>query len=214
MSPAASAVPEPVAVVGDRPGAASLLKPLRQRILAAARQPASATAIAATLGLSRQAVNYHVRQLARAGLLRRAGRQRKRGLVEQKYLVSARAFVLAPELLGPLYDAALPAGDKLTAAYVMSMASLVQREIGRAWHEAQAAGRSLPVLALDSEITFPTAAARAAFAAALTAAITRVVADHGTTPPRSAEQRARRYRLTLSCYPIPLQQIAASRAPR
>jgi predicted ArsR family transcriptional regulator len=200
MSPAAQ---DRVAVIADRGRAASLMKPLRQRILAAARAPASATSIAASLGLSRQAVNYHVRQLARAGLLRRAGRQRKRGLVEQNYVVSAQAYVLAPEVLGPLCQVALPEADKLSAAYVMAMANLVQREVGRAWRDAEAQGKRLPLLALDSVLTFESAAARAAFASAVTDALTRAIAEHAVPPGENRSTSARRYRLSLSCYPIP-----------
>ena len=147
------AAPEPVAFVGDAPRAASLLKPLRLRILAEARQPASATAIAAALGRSRQAVNYHVRELARAGFLRRAGRMRKRGLIEQRYIVSARAFVLAPEMLGPLTPAnpARP-GQVQRRLRDEPCGRSMQREVGQAWREAQAQGKRVPVFALDSEI--------------------------------------------------------------
>ena len=191
----AVAAPSPVSLVGDAPRAATLLKPLRLRILAAAREPASATSIAATLGLSRQAVNYHVRALARAGFLHRAGRQRKRGLIEQKYIVSARAFVLAPEVLGPLSPEPAEDPDKFSAAYLMTLSGVIQKEVGRAWKDAR--GKTVPVLALDSEIRFESAAQRAAFAEALTKAITRIVAEH--TSPAAG----RRYRLALGCYPIP-----------
>jgi DNA-binding transcriptional ArsR family regulator len=187
--------PSPVSLVGDAPRLAALLKPLRLRILAEARQPASATTIAAALGLSRQAVNYHVRALARAGFLHRAGRRRKRGLVEQKYIVSARAFVLAPDVLGPLSPQPATASDKFSAAYLMSLMGLVQKEVGRAWTDAR--GKTVPVLAMDSEIRFESAAERAAFAEALTEAVTRIIAEH-TSPAVG-----RRYRLALGCYPIP-----------
>ena len=44
----------------------------RQRIVALARTPMSATEMASRLGLPRQRVNYHVRQLERARFLERA----------------------------------------------------------------------------------------------------------------------------------------------
>jgi biotin operon repressor len=192
-----------VDLVGEAPRAVALLKPPRLRILAAARDPASATAIAAGLGLSRQAVNYHVRQLARAGFLKRAGRQRRRGLVEQKYVVSARALVLAPDLLAPFDASPDEAVDRFSAAYLLTLAVRMQRELGQAWRGARAQGKRLPVLALDTEFSFESAAQRARFADALSAAITRVVAEH-TTPaagePGSAPRR--RYRLALGCYPV------------
>jgi biotin operon repressor len=189
-------------LVGDAPRAVALLKPPRLRILAAARKPASATTIAAGLGLSRQAVNYHVRQLARAGFLRRAGRQRRRGLVEQKYVVSAHALVLAPDLLAPFDAAPDEAVDRFSAAYLLTLALRMQRELGQAWRGARAQGRRLPVLAMDTEFSFESVAQRARFAEALAAAITRVVAEH-TTPLTTEPDTAlrRRYRLALGCYP-------------
>jgi len=193
--------PAPVAVVADTPRAGLLLKPLRLQILAEAREPQSAAAIAARLGLPRQKVNYHVRELARAGFLRRAGRRQKRGLTEQKYVVTAQAFLLGGGVLGPMSADTAGSGDKMTAAYLMVLAAQMQREASGAWREAHAAGKRLPVLSLDAEVHFATSAARARFAQALTDSITKAVAEHAT-PGRGA---ARPYRLVLGCYPIPTQ---------
>jgi biotin operon repressor len=206
-------VTEPVSLVADAPRAATLLKPLRLRILAQARAPASATTIAGALGLSRQSVNYHVRQLARAGFLRRAGRQRKRGLVEQKYIVSARVFLLAPEVLGPMGPDVAAETDKLTAGYLLTLAARMQQEAGRAAREARTQGKRLPVFAIDSEIRFASAEQRARFASALTDAIAKVIAHH-TSPsdPHDPKPASRRYRLALGCYPIPPERV--SREPR
>jgi DNA-binding transcriptional ArsR family regulator len=79
-----------------------LYHPLRLRILSAVLQPDSATGVARRMNLPRQTVNYHVRELARAKLLSRAGRRRRRRLFEQCYVASARGYVLSPELLGKL----------------------------------------------------------------------------------------------------------------
>jgi hypothetical protein len=87
-----------VAVIEDSRKARAVLPPLRQQILSAAQEPASSTSIAAALGLPRQRVNYHVRQLAAAGFLKRAGRRRRRGLVEQRWVAAARTLLLAPQL--------------------------------------------------------------------------------------------------------------------
>lgn len=193
-----------VAVIGELAKAAAAMKPLRVRILAAARQPASATAIAATLGQSRQVVNYHVRALARAGYLRRAGRQRKRGLTEQKYVVSARAFLLAPDVLSPIGPSTVAGeGERRSVAYLLTLAARMQTEAGHAWREAQKQGKRVPVLALDSEICFETPQQRAAFADALTTAVTRVIAEHTSpTATHSGGRRGRTYRLALGCYPL------------
>jgi biotin operon repressor len=192
-----------VSIVREVPKAAVALKPLRVRILQAAHVPASATTIAASLGLSRQAVNYHVRALAKAGFLKKAGRQRKRGLVEQKYVVSARAFLLAPNVLGPLDAGPAESADRSSVAYLLMLAARMQQEAGHAWREAQKQGKRVPILAIDSEIAFSTPTERATFADALGAAITRVIADHTSPlPSHEGDRTTRRYRLALGCYPL------------
>jgi biotin operon repressor len=195
--------PAPVAVIAETPRAGLLLKPLRLRILAEAREPVSATGIATRLGLARQKVNYHVRELARAGFLRRAGRQRKRGLTEQRYVVTAQAFLLGPSVLGPMSAEAAAATDKATAAYLMTLGAQMQREAGTAWRQAQAAGQRVPILSLDSEVQFASSEARARFAQALSEAVTRIVAEHATP---SSSGSARPYRLVLGCYPMPARE--------
>jgi hypothetical protein len=153
------------------------------------------------MGRPRPVVNYHVRQLAKAGFLRRAGRVQKRGLTEQRYVISARAFVLAPEMLGVLdataSDAANP--DKASAAYMLMLATRLQREVSESWRKAEASGTALPLLSLDTEFAFASAADRARFAQALATAISTVVAAH-TTSPEGADAT---FRLVLGCYPTP-----------
>jgi biotin operon repressor len=203
--------PAPVAVVSETPRAGLLLKPLRLKILESAREPRSASAIAASLGLPRQKVNYHVRQLARGGFLRRAGRQRKRGLTEQHYVVTARAFVVGPAALGPMRADARATGDKMSAAYLLALAAQTQHEISRAWRAAHAAGKRLPVLSMDADVCFASPAQRARFAGALAAAVTRVIAEH-SQPCAAARGAGRRpFRLVLGCYPVPSASPAAER---
>ena len=189
----------PVSVIRDAPRAGVLLKPLRREILAHARTPISATGIAAALNRPRQVVNYHVRELARAGFLRRAGRARKRGLVEQRYVVSAQAYVLAPEVLGEVDATAAAPVDTASASYLLMLATRLQKEVSESWRRADADGTALPLLSLDTSFGFQSAAERSRFAKALTRAVTRVVADHTTSSGRSGDGQ---YRLVLGCYPI------------
>jgi hypothetical protein len=192
----------PVGVIREAPKAGMLLKPLRREILTHARTPMSAAGIAAAMKRPRQVINYHVRELARAGFLKRAGRARKRGLTEQRYVVSAQAYVLAPEVLGDMdATAADPAtADKAGAAYMLMLATRLQRELSESWRRANASSAPLPLLALDTEFGFSSAADRARFAQALSKAITTVVAEHTTPADRSPEGR---YRMVLGCYPTP-----------
>jgi len=204
-----AAVAAPVGVIRDAPKAGVLLRPLRREILAHAQTPVSAAGIAAIMGRPRQVVNYHVRQLAKAGFLRRAGRVQKRGLTEQRYVVSAKAFMIAPEVLGAMNASAATVGtpDKTSAAYLLMLATRLQRELVESWRKAEATGAPLPLLSLDTEFGFPSAADRTRFATALTKAITTVVAEHtiaaGGGRPSTSLRAGGRYRLVLGCYPTP-----------
>ena len=189
----------PVGVIRDAPKAGALLKPLRREILAHARTPVSASGIAAAMKRPRQVINYHVRELARAGFLKRAGRVRKRGLYEQRYVVSAQAFVLAPEVLGVMdATAATATADKASAGYLLMLATRLQKELSESWRKADAAGTPLPLLSLDTEFAFASPGDRARFAQALTNAITHVVAEHTVAAGRGCDGQ---YRLVLGCYP-------------
>ena len=116
--------------------------------------------------------------------------------------MTARAFLLAPDVLGPVAPTPAESHDKLSVAYLLMLAARMQQEAGRAWSKAQRQGKRVPVLTLDSEIAFESPAQRAAFAAALQSAVTRVVAEHTSTVTQSGDVTRRRYRLALGCYPL------------
>jgi hypothetical protein len=203
----------PVGLIREAPKAGALLKPLRREILSHARTPVSAAGIAAAMKRPRQVINYHVRELARAGFLKRAGRVRKRGLYEQRYVVSAQAFVLAPEVLGAMdATAATATADKASASYLLMLATRLQRELSESWRRAESDGTPLPLLSIDSELSFASPGDRARFAAALTQAIARIVADHSVAAGRGGDpstslRASGRYRLILGCYPTSTHEI-------
>ncbi len=108
-------------VLTDTTQLAAALSPIRMRVLEQMHEPASATSLAPRLGLSRQTLNYHLRELEREGFLELVEERARRGCVERMLKVSSRAFVVDPALLGALADdpsqtrdrfsSTLPAGD-------------------------------------------------------------------------------------------------------
>lgn len=199
------AAPASFALLDSAAGAAAVLHPLRRRVLEALRQPDSATGVARRLRLPRQRVNYHVHELARAGLLECAGRRRKRNMVEQIYVARAQGYVLSPELLGALGLDPAQAGDAFSAGYLLALASQVQLEVGRASRVAAAAGKRLATLSVSTELRFESAEQRAAFTEALQQAMNHLVARHASPAhkPDGTAAPGRLYRLVLGCYPIP-----------
>lgn len=184
--------------------ARAMLHPLRSRLLALAREPASSTELARRLGLPRQRVNYHVRALEKAGLLRAAGRRRRRNLIEQRYVATARSYTLSPDLLGPLAPDWRQIADTASSDYLLALADQVRSDVGRAAKEAAAEGRRLATLSVKSQFRFETPDQRARFAEAMRAAIVEVIARHSTPNVRENGRPGRGfpYRLVLACYPV------------
>jgi DNA-binding transcriptional ArsR family regulator len=181
--------------ISEASKAGRLLHPLRLRILGLAREPASASQIARALGLTRQKVNYHVRELARAGFLKKAGRRRKGNLVEQRYQSTARGYVLAPELLGPVRVQ----GEGDPESDLLALLAQGQSDVLR----LIAAGKPR-LLSLSSDLRFESPEQRDEFAAALTSALVSVLAR--SSSPATLEDGSlgggRPYRLMLACYPL------------
>jgi MOSC domain-containing protein YiiM len=96
----------------------ALAHPLRLRILDELREPASAAELARRLSESRQNLSYHLRQLARGGLVKRTGERRARSFTETLYQASADSLVVSARGAVGLLDcddAALEQGEALPA---------------------------------------------------------------------------------------------------
>jgi DNA-binding transcriptional ArsR family regulator len=203
----------------DSPGRASaLLNPLRLRLVRMAQEPASATELARRLGLPRQRVNYHVRELARAGFLRPAGRRRKRNWVEQRYVATARSYVLSPEILGGLAPDWRAIEDTASADYLLALSEQVRLDVSTAEQEARDRGQRVTTLSFKSQFRFDSPEQRTTFANALRQAVIEVIARH-TSPDRPASGssragRGRSYRLVLGCYPVPENPRSPAGEPR
>lgn len=188
-----------VAVLDDRHAAAALIDPLRARILAALAEPGSATTVAATLGLTRQQVNYHVRTLEVCGLVTLVEERPRRGVTERVVQATARSYVVSPAVLGELAADPADLGDRLSARYLVALASRTVREVGALVSGAERAGKKLATLAIDTEIRFADAKQRAAFTEALAEAVRSLAATyHDESSPGG-----RRHRLVVAAYPTP-----------
>jgi len=198
MSQASTAEFADLAMVDDPEVAASLLDPKRSRVLAALAEPGSSTSVAAALGLTRQQVNYHLRALEAQDLLVQVGTRQRRGLTERLVRATARGYVVSPEVLGAL--AADPdRTDRLSARYLIALASRVVREVGGLVRAAGRADQQLATLSLDTDVRFATAADRAAFTAELTAGIHDLAARYHD----ESAANGRWHRLIVAAYPRP-----------
>ena len=176
---------------------------MRLEILRLARDPISATELASRLGLPRQRVNYHVRQLARHGFLRRAGRRRRRNMIEQRYAASARGLLLSPELLGAVAADWREIPDAASAAYLLALSGEMESDVARTSRGAGKGGRQPSTLSFKSQFRFETSEQREGFAVALRAALTEVIARHTSAyrRPDGSDAPGTPYRLVLGSYP-------------
>ena len=86
-------------VLTDQDAVLAALPPLRRDILRRLQSPESASSLARELGLARQKVNYHLRELERHGLVRLVAEQPRRGLTERFFIAAADRMLVDPELL-------------------------------------------------------------------------------------------------------------------
>ena len=185
-----------VEVIEDPAAAAVALDPVRARLLAELVEPGSAAALAARVGIPRQKVNYHLRALEAHGLVELAEERRRGGITERVLRATAAAYVVSPAALAE--SAADPdrAADRLSARYLISLAGRLVREVGSLARRAEATGKRLPTMTVDTEIGFRSPEDRAAFADELTAAVLDLAA-------RYHHDDGRPHRLVVFAHPRP-----------
>lgn len=191
--------PDALQVV-DRPeAAASVLQPIRLRILERLREPASASSVARELDLPRQKVNYHVRELEKTGLVRHVESRTRGNCVERLVQASARRYVVAPRLLEALEADPEELRNAYSAAYLLATAARTIREVAEMREAARAAGKKLPTLTLETEIRFAGPAAQQAFARELTEAVGRLAEKYHDEDVEGG----RRFRVMTTGHPAP-----------
>jgi DNA-binding transcriptional ArsR family regulator len=172
------------------------LSPLRRRVLAELREPASATTIAARLGESRQSVNYHVRELERAGLVELVEERRRRGFTERVVRARARAVVVDPEVIGDL-DAVAEAQDRFAADALLALTARALGDVAEMRERASAQGRRLVTFAIEADVGFERPADIERFADVLAERIGELASEFDSGGSR------RRFRLIVGGYPKP-----------
>jgi DNA-binding transcriptional ArsR family regulator len=194
-----AAAPDSVGVIQDPGSAAAMLHPVRQSILEALREPGSATSLSRHLGLPRQRINYHLRELERHALVELVEERRRGNCTERMLRTKARYFVISPETVGALAADPDEIRDRFSSAWLTALISRTLHELGDLRQRADRAGKRLATFSLDTELRFKSPGQRAAFADELSAAIARLVEKYHD---EDAED-GRSFRLVLGTYPHP-----------
>jgi DNA-binding transcriptional ArsR family regulator len=184
-------------VVRQTDEAAALLDDTRRTLLDRLDQPDSAAGLARKLGLPRQRLNYHLRELERAGLVELVEERRRGNCTERVLVRTARAFLISPEVLGQLGPGPEAIRDRFSSAALVGAAASLIRDVAVARARAADTGKRVATLALNAEVRFESAATRNAFAEELTAAISTLIAKYHD----ETASGGRRFVLLVGCYP-------------
>jgi DNA-binding transcriptional ArsR family regulator len=179
-----------LSVIDDPAAAEVSLDPVRTRLLAELVEPASATSVAARVGLPRQKVNYHLRQLEEHGLVELVEERRKGNMTERVLQATALSYVISPAALAAVQPDPSRAPDRLSARWLIALAARLVREVGQLLAGAAKARKRLATFGMDGEIRFANAADRAAFAEELAAAVTKLISKyHDERAPGGRDHR-------------------------
>ena len=184
-------------MVDESVRAATLLNPMRLRILDALREPDSASGVARQLGLPRQKVNYHLRELEKAGFLEEIEERRSGNCIERIVRAKATHYLINPEILGRMAADGGSVEDRFSSAYLIALAAGTIRDVAAAQQKAAKAKKRVATFALQTDVRFANAEDRRAFTEELANCVARLVAKYHDD--ETAGGRA--FRFLIGAYP-------------
>jgi DNA-binding transcriptional ArsR family regulator len=192
MSAAASAIH----VIRDPSEAAILMNPARLRILENLQEPGSAASLSRDLGISRQKINYHLRELESNGMVEPVEERRKGNCIERVVRAVARHYLVSPDVLGdPAQIPVTP--DRFSSAYLIATIARVLRDLIVLRGRADKAGKPLATMTIETEVRFASAERRKAFTDELASEIARLAAKYHD---ENAEG-GRKFKFVIGAYP-------------
>jgi DNA-binding transcriptional ArsR family regulator len=177
--------------------AAALLHPMRMRILDALREPGSASTVARQLDLPRQKVNYHLRELEKAGFLELIEERRAGNCIERVVRATASHFLISPEIVGSLGADAGAVRDRFSSTYLIALAAEVIRDVAAARAQADKSRKNLATFGLQVDVRFANASDREAFTTELAGCVARLTAKYHDEDVEGG----RRFRFLVGAYP-------------
>src|SRR5215831_6937182 len=123
--------------------AAAALSPFRLGLLKGLEQPSSASGLARRLGLPRQQVNYHLRELERAGFIEMSEARQRRGFTERIMRLTSRVSFPRADEAAPPEARADQDGHQFASAHLIAAASAVACEGAELRARADAKGKRL-----------------------------------------------------------------------
>jgi DNA-binding transcriptional ArsR family regulator len=152
-----------VHVVHDLDALQVLFHPLRIEILESLRTPASAAAVARRLDLPRQKVNYHLKELERAGLVREVEARRTGNFIETVYESVARTFVVSPEAAWSDPQRVQALRQQQSLERLVATGEQLQHDAIALLDRAAFDGEEIPSATVEADVRFASEDERAAF---------------------------------------------------
>jgi len=187
-----------VLVIDALDRAVAVLHPLRLRILAALDEADSATGLGRQFGLSRQQVNYHLRELEASGLVELVGERRNRGCTERLVRAVARSFVLSSSLLGDVGADPERVSEAAANSLLVAAAARAIDAVSGLRGRLDAAGKPLSVTSVQAEVRLTAPGMQRGFMDELSNAVNRVVAKYHD----GRSGGGRRVRVLVGAYPV------------
>ncbi len=162
-------------------------------------QPDSAAGLGRRLGLPRQRLNYHLRQLEDEGLVEVVGERKRRNCTERLMRAAAKSYLIGPGTLGELAADPARIRDRASSAYLVAVAARIIREVGRLRNRADRVRKRLPTLTLETEVRFSSPTRQHEFARELSQEIARLVAKYHDDDAAGG----RTFRVLSGVHPVP-----------
>lgn len=197
-----------IEVIDDASRAEIALHPIRRQLLAELEQPESASSLARKIGLTRQKVNYHLRELERGGFLHLVEERPRRNCIERIVQATARSYIVNPDVLGVLGDDPEEARSRFSASYLIASAAKMIRDVATLKKRASSVGKKLATLTMQSDVTFASAKDRYLFTEELTKEFARLVAKYH----KDTAVGGRAYRFMLGAHPVITKSEEEARA--
>ena len=175
---------------------AALLDPTRRLILARLAEPDSAAGLSRTLGQPRQRLNYHLRELEKAGLVELHERRQRGNCTERVMRAVARSYVITPGVLGGLFaDPGRQVGGT-TPDTLLALAGRILDDVAELSEAGEASGERAATLAATAEIRFARPEDRDAFAEDVQHEVAALIREyHDESGPEA-------YTIFMGAYPV------------
>ena len=142
----------------------ALAHPVRVRVLEALRAPGSAATAARAVGQPRQNVNYHLKELERAGLVRKVGERRNGNFIEALYQSVAPTIVVSPaRRVGRPASHAAALREQLSLEHLVLVGERLGRDAAALLDRAAFDDEEIASAAVEADVHFADEAERAAF---------------------------------------------------